>query len=160
VVDTRTLQERALGRKNAIKLAQEEKNRKAREAKALEQKQDLAIRESDRVTLQIKKDQELIASQAELKKLQVKELIETNKATVLKVQAEMVSAEHIYQSNRRQELDRLQDTNWIEARRHGRTIELENLKKSIRELEIEQQELENAASKHDFEAMQDILKNM
>ena len=146
MIDTRTTEERIRAR-----LAAEREAKQAIEDEKYNR--ELAVRDNEAKAKQLVAEAEKLKSEAQNKALDITKMYEENKNIALKLQSDVAKEEYYYQKNRREQLDRLSDTNWIEEQRHFRRLDIEEIKLKMAVLETEAKKFESMEAANEIRAL-------
>jgi hypothetical protein len=147
MVDGRTTEERDRDRKNAIKVAEQQRRDD-------ERRRSSDLREIEASSRQMQAEAEKLKAQAVIKYSEALKLNEENKKDTLKLQTEVIKEEYQYQKARRTNLDNIGDRNWFEDQRHQRNMDIQNIRKDIAQMASEAQKIEAYESAQE---MNDLL---
>jgi len=153
MVDARTTEQRARDRKDAAKNAEKRRREEERDRQLILQEQETAVREAEAEAANLK-------HQAQIKYAEAIKLNEENKRTALEIRATVAKEEYYHQRNQRQKLDNLSDTNWMETKRHERTMEIERIKLDIAEIEADARKMEAQTSADEIRELKEMLNNL
>ena len=160
MVDARTVEERERDRREALKEAERQRQAEIQRQQDEQRGRELAIREQEAITQRESAEAEKLKRQAQIEFAKAVALVEENKKTALNLRATVAKEEYYYQKNRRAELDRLSDTNWIEQQRHERNLELDDIKRNIVEIEAEARKFEASKGADEIAGLLSALDRM
>lgn len=159
-IDARTTEERERDRLLTARRVEQELYAEQERQRSIQRSQELAAQEQTAIAQREMAEAEKLKRKAQIKFAEAMTLSEQNKKVVLDLRTTVSKEEFYYQKNRRSELDRLSDTNWIEQQRHERQIEIEGIKRDLVRLEADARKFEASAGADEIRGLLEALAKL